>query len=810
MSVAKIGTTLLAVSMLAPLRAQAAEDENRQDIVVTARRADERAIDVPLNIAVVPAGDMGAGAVTDLQTLAGRIPGLTFEAVWGGANSFPIMRGQNQPSISGDSVGMFVDGVYQANRDAIDVAPLDLQRIELVFGPQSALFGHSTFAGLIHYVPAAPAEQWMAEGSAEAGTDGLLGARAVLSGPLDGMFKLRLAGGWSTSSGTWINPAQPGQHLGNRRAFALAGTLATRDGAGPLSVRLHGRYGESRGNQPAFATLDYRSYNCGGRDAASGAWSYYCGVVPVPDRANGLSPGLPDSRTWSGQAALHLALDLGDMELRSDTSWYAARSNVYRDFDGSAAGEAYGVCIVALNCPPAASAGATVFRIQPVNLVQRHTMPVREIAQELRLASAGERRLSWSLGGAAFWTRQGLRTNFAYGAERGTLAGSERFTSLVLANPARVGPLAAINAALADDPDVQQTVQNDAVEWRRTLALFATAEWKPTSRVALRGEVRANWERVSLDSRMANFAPSFGKALPARSFFDLTPRFSAEFRPSAQWLIYASHARGSRSGGINPTPGLVAEEQTFEPETNWTSEVGVKYEGGGLVRSLQLTGFHIDWRDTQILGLSTSPGVNALVIRNTRGVETWGMELAARLQPRPWIGLDVAAAYADPRFKQGSEDPGSTVFCGIAPGIPTSTFCDIRPSTVNPGQLVPDISGKLLLRASRWTWAGGLTLSPRGKAFRGLTLRIGASYQDDVFDRAVNGAAYGRRTLLDARLVLPLGLATIELWGTNLTDARYFRSAAGRQPQFYTGQPRPLDLILGDGRRVGLTLRFGG
>ena len=728
----RLKAMLLAATMLAPMPVCAADSGDGQAIVVTARRADERAIDVPLNIATIPASGMGAGAVADLQSLAARVPGLTFEAIWGGANSFPIIRGLNSPSVSGDNVGMFIDGVYQTDRDAIDVEPLDMQRIEVVFGPQSALFGHSSFAGLIHYVPALPTEHWMAQGAVDAGTDRLLGVRMALSGPVDGTFKLRLAGSWRRSLGAWTNPAAPGQHLGNRKSFAVAGTIATREGDGPLSARLSGRYGESRSGQPAMTSFDYRTYNCGGRDPASGAWSYLCGVAPVPDQSSGLSPGMPDSRTWAGQVALHLSLDLGGVQLRSDTSYYAAKANAFRDFDGSATGELYGVCIVGISCPPSGNAGGSVFRLQPVNIVQRHTMPAREIAQEFRLISTGDRRVAWSLGATAFWTRQGLRTNFAYGAERGNLAGSERFTSLVLASPAQVGALAAINAGLADDPDASQTVQSDTVEWHRTLALFATADWKLAHRLSLRGEVRANWERVSIDSRIGNFAASFGKVLPARGFFDLTPRFSAEFRPSANWLIYVSHARGSRSGGINATPNLIAQEQTFEPETNWTSELGVKFHQRGLVRSLQLTGFHVDWRDTQILGLSTSPGVKALVTRNTQGVENWGLELAATLQPRPWLAMDFALGYANPRFKQGSEDPGSTVLCGVAPGNPTSTFCTIRPSLINPGQLVPDISGNLLLRAAKLTWSGSMTIAPQAKAFHGASLRVGANYQDNV------------------------------------------------------------------------------
>jgi outer membrane receptor protein involved in Fe transport len=63
---------------------------------------------------------------------------------------------------------------------------------------------------------------------------------------------------------------------------------------------------------------------------------------------------------------------------------------------------------------------------------------------------------------------------------------------------------------------------------------------------------------------------------------------------------------------------------------------------------------------------------------------------------------------------------------------------------------------------------------------------------------------------LGARLTAPLGRFAIELWGTNLTDERYIRVATPRPPNFYLGIPRPTDLIIGDGRRIGLTVRYPG
>lgn len=794
------------VAALAPTVAFA-QAEDPDTIIVTARREAEVLNNVPLDVKVVHNDAIGAGAINDLQSLAASVPGLSFEAIFGGANSFPVLRGQSQPSAAGDNVGMFVDGVYQASRDALDVEPLDLERIEVVEGPQSALFGHSSFAGLISYVPAPATEDWTARGSIDADTDGSLGVSAAVSGPISSTIKARLAGAWREVRGTWTNAADPSRRLGDQHRFALAATIATRDGTGPMSLRLSARYGENHFSQPPFVTVDYRQFNCGSRDPASGAWTYYCGPAPLTG-SPAASLGIPDSHGWTAQVALHAALDLGDVELRSDSSWYQSSEHIYRDFDGTAEGEVYGICAIGLNCAAPASLFLPVIRLQRVNIVQYHPMAVREITQEIRLRSNGDGGFAWSLGGTAFWTHQGQRTNFAYGAERGALATNERFTSLTLVNPQMVGPLAAINFATVIDPNATQIVQNDAFETRRTVAAFATGDYKFAVNWRLHGEVRTNWERQGVDSRTSNFSPSFGNILGSKSFFDITPRLSIDYQPAKGWLAYISHARGSRSGGINAVAGLQPEEQSFEPETNWTAELGVKYAGSGTLRSATLALYHIDWRNTQILGFATTPGVTALITRNTKGIETWGMDVATKVQAWRWLGFDLAVSYVHARFKSGSEDPGSSSFCGLGPKVTISSFCAIRPSQINPGQLVPDISGKIVPRAPEINWSGAVTLMPQANAFHGLRLRLGLTYQGNVYERAVNGLSYGERTLLDARLILPLGRFALELWGTNLTGDRYVRVAVGRQPQFYTGIPRPTDLILGDRRRIGLTVSF--
>jgi len=790
------------------VQAQAAED---QTIIVTARREAERPINVPLKVDAVSANAIGAGGVNNLQSLAAHVPGLSFESIWGGANSFPVLRGQNQPSIAGDSVAMFIDGVYQANRDAIDVDPLDLERIEVVHGPQSALFGHSSFAGLIHYVSARPTEAELIKSSIDAGTDNLFGLRGILSGPISSALKARVAFSYRRADGTHEIQAAPSQHLGNYRRSAIAGSLATRDDAGPLSMRISGRYEESRSNQPPFFTLDYHDYNCGGRDPASGVWSYFCGKAPIRDHIS-LSPDIPNSRTRTGQIALHLATESAGLEIRSDTSFYRSSAISFRDFDGSADGELYGVCIAGFNCTGVNSLTIPVIRLQRVNVVQRRSLWAQEISQELRVSSTPGARFRWQLGGTAFWTKGRLQTTppagLAYGADGGILTSDERFSSLVLFNNQRVGPPAAINAAVTYDPDAMQIMQNDTVDHRRTIALFASADVNLTRRLRLRGEARANWERLAVDSRLANFLVSFGSALGAKTFGSVTPRISLDYRPAQGWLVFASYARGARSGGINPIPHLLPEEQTFRPESNWTAEFGAKYSGDGLVRSAQFTVYDIDWRNTQILGLSATSGVNALIVRNTKGIRTRGVEMSTEVAPLDWLELNFAYSYTNPRFKRGSEDPGSNAYCGLTTGITASSFCTIRPSSINPGQLVADISGNLPARVAKTSWVAGVTIAPPTNFVVDIKLHLDLSHEGNKFDRQIDGLYYGAHTLLGTRISVPFAFGELELWGTNLCNTRYVRVAVGRPPAFYLGIPRPTDLILGEGRRIGLTIRY--
>jgi len=784
-------------------------DPSLEEVIVTARKVTEPSWTVPLTINVLDRDRLMTASVADLAALARMAPGLYFESLWGGTGSAPVLRGQSQPSAAGDNVGVFVGGVYQAERTAIDVAPLDVERIEVVHGPQSTLFGHSTFTGAIHYVPRSATREFTSGIELGAGSDDYWAASGFLSGPLPGAALLgRVSAGSRNAAGTWTNSAN-GNSLGDYSRNALAASVVTAS-TGPWKGELAGRWSRTESAHPAQTSIDGTSFNCGAIEQASNYWSYFCGPLPVSSAVQ-LSAGLPDSTNEVTQVSLSIAWSAAAMMFESDTSYYRGTSDIYRDFDASSVGETFGVCTVSGNCPAPLGPPPPVTRLVQANSVSRQAPETEEWSQEFRLHGAAGDQLDWLVGVTGFLTNE--HSSAKFGFERGDLLPNEALTVLLPLTPQLAGPVARGSRALVDDPNREQVLQSKTEADRRTLAVFGALSYRPTDRLGLRAELRTTWERLELDSIVANFAPSFGTALPAQDFTDTTPRFSIDFTPDTNSLLYASAAKGSRSGGINPIPDLMPQEQTFDPEYNWTYELSGRYRDAQHRWDGSITLYHIDWRDTQITGFSNTPGIANLITRNTAGITTNGIEMTAEAHVHPLLTVQGAYSYADPEFVSGSDDPGSSLFCGLKGNNRTSSFCTVGPprsGSAPPGTYVPYVDGNMPQRAPQIQWQVGLrsTSPPFADGWRAEGA-LDLSYQSDVYDRAINGARFGERTLLSARAALVRGQWALELWGTNLTDDDHIRAVSTRGAAFYPISPRPLDLVYGEGRRIGLTVRYG-
>ena len=593
---------------------------------------------------------------------------------------------------------------------------------------------------------------------------------------------------------------------GSKRAGAAL-RLATPD-SGDIRADLTVRIGRRRAEHPAVSALTYVDYNCGGLESMSGAWSYFCGEMPLRESFD-ISAGIPDSESDVAQAALTLAWPVAGGELESRTSIYRGSADSYRDFDVSSDGETYGVCTIGVNCDGPEGIPRTVDRLTTVNEVLRALSVASEWSQEVRWQKADGERLQWMLGATAWWTQSTEERRF--GAARGNLADDERLTALLPRTPFDVGPISLVNFALVPDPNGIQQTRSLGESDRRTLALFGTVDYLLTRNIRARAELRFTRERRTLDNRIANFGPGFGTAIQPQYFDDITPRITLQYLPVESFGAWVSAAKGSQSGGINPVPGLLPDEQVYRPEYNWTYELGILYRSTDHVLGLRGTLFYIDWRNTQLLGFPDTPGISNLITRNTKGLHTPGFELSLDARLHPILRLEADLAYTDPSFRSGSDDPGSRRFCGIFATNSTSTFCTIGPARVGGLAgivLVPYIDGNLPARTPRTMWHVAAVLESPARMDHRLVFRVDANGQDDVFDRAIDGARFGSRVLLDMRIAYEFGDWSIALWGRNLGDARFIRAVASRGQVFFPTTPRPLDMIYGERQRYGLSINF--
>jgi hypothetical protein len=176
-------------------------------------------------------------------------------------------------------------------------------------------------------------------------------------------------------------------------------------------------------------------------------------------------------------------------------------------------------------------------------------------------------------------------------------------------------------------------------EWqRRTLAATSHSTTANTTQFARNASDLRAIQHTGITAASPNTDPPLRKT----SFSD--PRLSVDYAWNESLHTWLSAAHGSRSGGINNFPGLDPSEQSFEPEFNWTYELGLRYAAQGVLRSLAVTGYYIDWQDTQI-GTRSATGRIRIHHANAPGVTTRPRDLCrtatrdmaarrVRLQPR--------------------------------------------------------------------------------------------------------------------------------------------------------------------------------
>ncbi|WP_321327180.1 TonB-dependent receptor domain-containing protein [uncultured Parasphingorhabdus sp.] len=271
--------SLLAATTLAgtPLYAQsqadagyeAAADENV--IIVTARKKEETLLDAPLAVSVVGEQELDQAGFTDITEITKVTPGAFVEA--GGQNTNGFARINSTPRFRGISVlsgnplqqtaSVFLDGVYLSG-GVETIGVNELQRVEVIKGPQSALFGRNTFAGAINYVTKDPSKEFRVDLNATAATRDEYSIAAGVEGPIMDGLSFRVGGSYSDKQGHYDNVAVAGQRLGDEQQWSINGTLLI-EPSDRFRLKLRASYQEID-DGPAAAVASYGTayHNYGG------------------------------------------------------------------------------------------------------------------------------------------------------------------------------------------------------------------------------------------------------------------------------------------------------------------------------------------------------------------------------------------------------------------------------------------------------------------------------------------------------------------------------------------------------------------
>jgi iron complex outermembrane receptor protein len=802
-----------AVAQEADTAAQSAPVSNREnieEITVTARRKEESLQEVPVSISVFRDSALERAAISNVADLANFTPNMTFTAGENGRLAAPVIRGLGVIDTRGfdNSVGVFVDGIYVSGRAAQNVGMLDLDRVEVVRGPQSALYGRNTFAGAINYITRGPTDTFEARAEGTAGTDDLYRLQGSISGPLGNGFTARLAALYEDDGGTYENagPAARGGGIGGQEVKTVHGRLAY-DAGGPWSFGLSAFYSEDHGDSRALSRV---GNNCGQLDPAkvrnlptydANSPAYYCGQVPPAGTDElGISPA---AYAWDGETS-RIAFSAA----RESESGYIAQMNVSytdsenssrTDLDGTQAGEPhYGYISKALyqqfGRPPLLLSGVIPFQAANFNTyISNPGLDQQYVSTEFRLSSPVQERLRWSAGAFYFWNENKDRSLLGIDASAAVAALGLPTQDIqflltdpgVFINPFLTPRGIAVpqflpNSVFIDGVGTSVLTAYDLeVE---QIAAFGSVEFDFTDRLTGTAEARVTHETQDVKNLVDLLTPPQPQPTSefdsSSDYFD--PRFILRYTLSDSLMFYGSAAHGTRSGGINPLV-RVPEFVAFDEETNWTYEMGVKStitadSGDRLL--LNASVFYVDWKDAQFRQrLSAAPGAFLTATTNATGITSKGFELEAAASISERIFINAGFGYADASFDDGTYSTGNTRLCDMKSAA-SSSFAPIPVECIQldlDGNGVidttaPDLSGNQLRRTAKYTANLGVQYMAPLFGSTQWVARIDAAYRSKMYTDLENLQWTPSRTVANARLGLEAPRYDIYLWVENLTD----------------------------------------
>jgi outer membrane receptor protein involved in Fe transport len=735
--------------------------ENPNVIIVTARKTSERLSDTPISVTAFSEKTIEDAGLEDVRDIADLTPGLQFNGDFGRNSERPVVRGiANLRPETAQPVSLFVDGVFV--RTGVVSTILDnVERVEVLKGPQAALYGRSTYGGVINYITRKPGDELSIKGSATIAEHDSYELSAVVSAPFgDSGLSGQIGGRYSEFGGSYENLStltSDARDVGSEKTLALFGTLRYNP-TDELDIYISGNYSKDKDGQFVGSLFDSTFNNsvaAGGSACPEVLISYYCGkaeqtssvnIATSVDQGTDLTPvGLPaffgpQLAQWDFRAGLDREIIRGTANLSYDIS-----DNINLSVLG----------------------GYT--------------------SEDLRIVtnqSYSQTLISNPFGSfPAVWVTDD-KTDRDYWSVEGRLSGSIDALSGI---NWLVGIFHYEEDALTVDRDLSEADlafdgQREDVE----TSIFGSLQFEVTPELTLGVEGRYSWEDITAINTDG------GDPLKA-SFNGFSPRFTVDYKPSSNSLIYASASKGSKAGGfnnVNPDDPDEAPFLVFDEENVWQYELGFKTTFGNGAVSLDIAAFRLDLSDQQlsqvvILNEGTPQQAQVTVVQNVGKSRVNGVEVDVGVYPTDNLSLRFTYALADTNVKEGTDAFQETVF-----GDPSFAGSDIPRVAENSGSATIQWEPKLF---GDWT---------------GL-VRADAIFTGSRFAQIHNLQETGDTWRANARLGVRNDNFELTLFARNLfndrTSANVFRYVDPGSFRFFR---RAYTSFLPRERQFGLTAKF--
>ena len=616
----------------APSPGQAAtEGELVEEVVtVTARKREERLTDTPLAVTALSASALSRYQIDDLGGLRDVVPNLSAN-IGDASNAIVYIRGVGQRdslSFADPGVGIYLDDVYLGRAQGAFLEVIDIERIEVLRGPQGTLYGRNTIGGAIKYVSAQPSPEPTFAVEAGLGDYSQRSARVVLNGPIgDGTRALgRLSAAYASHDGFRRNTrAEDGPTDGDKALFAWRAQLDLAPSP-RLSLKLTLDGSE---NAPERSLTPVRVTPGPSLVAATATKGAATGTSRVEADFNDVE----DLRVRG--AGIRADYTLADgVALKSTTAYREVAHQTHIDLDGTGY-EIFGVFV---------------------------DQDQDQFSQEVQLALSTGEGFDALLG--AYWfseddlTPDGIRNtepiDFALGG----------------------GFFLPYNTVSENDQSIDARALFGEFSWKASPSVELTAGLRYTDESRrLRRKACQAFSTTALDIDRCD--PPLGSLNPfalrldlEESFDALTPKIGIGY-DSGHGLLYANWARGFKSGGFDGRIGyngasnagaVEAQTEAYDPEFADTYEIGWKATGPDGSWQLAIAAFFNDYTDLQLSSFSATPGGGfATVFRNAGKAETLGLEMELLARPAESVLLNLNLGHLDAEYKEFIDATGNDV-----------------------------------------------------------------------------------------------------------------------------------------------------